>query len=131
MNLGIARFSTVCLCIIVLLTGCQPAGASSIPVTGAEISIPEEIGLSRDTALNHLASSSLKNIPNSLAWQLESGMYAGGEYHFVSGNRKLIILSAHGGSENQHIMLIDQVDKQYWCGIIKPDGSVVDTCLLR
>jgi hypothetical protein len=121
------------LCVVLLLTGCQPENkASTIPVTGGEnISAPAVVHLARDNALEYVISSSrLATIPPATDWQLEGDRSPDGEYRFRSGDWLMIVRLANG-NENQQIMIINQIEGLYWCGCVKPDGTMVDTSLLR
>lgn len=133
MNHRFVFLSCISMCVVLLLTGCQPKiKASTIPVTGGEnVSAPAMVRLARDNALDYVISSSrLAGIPPSADWELEGNKSADGEYRFRSGDWLMIVRAANG-NENQQIMIINQFEGLYWCGHAEPDGTVVDTSLLR
>jgi hypothetical protein len=132
MNPGAIRFLVLGL-VVALLTGCVSVDQAYIPVTGEDVSfVPAEIMSAQDSVQKYAASSSsLDGLPSKLDWHLAEAISMQGEYHFISGNWEMSVEAANANDENRQVMIINKVEKIYWCGHVKPDGTVLATCLLR
>ncbi len=133
MNHRFLYLVSLCLSVTLLLAGCLPEGQSLIPITGAEkASVPASVGQARENVLAYLASSSrLAAAPPNADWQLDGGEPLDGEYRFRSGDWLMVVRLANNRDENQQIVIINKIEKAYWCGYVKPDGQVVDTVYIR
>ncbi len=133
MNNRFVRLLSLCVVMAFLLAGCQPDERSMIPITGADtVSMPALVGQARDHVLEYVVSSTrLAGVPASTEWQLSAETEAVGEFHFQSGDWRMVIHLAETPEENLHVIIFNQAESAHWCGYVKSDGQVVDTALLR
>ena len=133
MNQWILRLFSLCLCAVLLLTGCQPQIQKLLPVTGVEeVSLAAPAELARESVLQYILSSSrLETLPPSENWQVETGEQTEGEYRFRSGDWLMLIRLAGAGETNQKVILFNQIQQASWTGYVTADGKVVDTAYGR
>jgi hypothetical protein len=111
-----------------MLTACSPSD-----LTGAvDNSVPALVKLQQKNVLEYVsASSRLSAVPSTESWQLDTKRQSNGEYRFYSGSWLMIILPARVEGGNQQVVLIETVKDTSWCGFIKPDGGIVESCFKR
>lgn len=133
MNKRVGRFLALCLPILLLFAGCQPADKSVIPVTGGESApVPAQVEMARENILEYVISSSrLATAPPSADWQLDGGEQREGEYRFRSGDWLMVIWLVDSQEGKQRVIIVNKVEKASWCGYVEPDGHVVDTAYTR
>lgn len=94
--------------------------------------LPAAVKLAQGNVLEYVTSASrLSSVPSSAAWRLDKDASSNGEYHFYSGNWLMIIRPAASKDGNQQVVILETVQDASWCGVIEPDGNIVDTCLRR
>lgn len=118
---------------VALLTGCASKDQIFIPVTGEDTAfVPAEVVSAQDSILDYApTSSNLDGLPSKFEWHLAEAVPMQGDYHFISGNWEMCVDLSTANDENREVMIINKVEKVYWCGHVKPDGTVQATCLLR
>jgi hypothetical protein len=126
-------FLPLCLCAMLLLTGCLPKGQSLIQITGAEVKSSRAlIDMAHRNVLDYIISSSrVASIPSSSEWELENRQGTNGEYCFRSGNWTMLVWLADDHQQNQRVIIMNKVENILWWGYVKPDGHVVDTAYYR
>ena len=116
----------LCLSVTLLLAGCADSEQAVVPVTGAESAIPAAVVSAHESVLKYVSSSSQPgSIPSNLDWK-PAEKQTEGQYRYGSDGWVMVIWPG----ENQRVVIINKTENIYWCGYMKPDGSVVDVSYL-
>jgi hypothetical protein len=132
MNNRVVYFLALCLLVLTLSAGCAAEGRQILPVNGGEAPLSSaEIESVRDTVLGYLLTSSrLATLPAGDSWQLDGKAGSNGEYRFTSGDWYMIVWPA-ADIGHHHVVIINRNEGSFWCGYVKPGGSIVDTAYTR
>lgn len=112
-----------------ILAGCASQGETA---TVGAAAVPAPIWTVQGQALAYVTSSArLAGVPAVDEWQVDEGAQPDGLYRFQSGDWRMLVWSAVDGNGHRKVLILDQARGAFWCGYVAPDGSVVDTALLR
>ena len=116
-----------------VLAGClSDKQTSNLEADAVGSSVPALVKLQQKNVLEYVISSSrLTSAPPSGDWQLDADAQSNGGYRFRSGSWLMVILPATDKDGNQQVIIIETVKDSSWCGVIQPDGSIIDTCFRR
>jgi hypothetical protein len=133
MNPKVIRLLVIFTCAALVLSGCLPDPQASHLGAGAVLyTVPDLVRSEQKSVLEYLTTSSrLTSLPPSAAWSLDKATVTDGEYRFCSGDWLMIIYQAAADDGEQQVVIIDTVHDSSWCGYIKPDGQIIDSCYRR
>lgn len=112
-----------------MLAGCASQGETA---TVGAAAVPAPIRAAQGQVLAYVTSSArLADVPAVDEWLADEDIPPDGSYRFQSGDWRMLVWSAVDRNGHRKVLILDQARGAFWCGYVAPDGSVVDTALLR
>jgi hypothetical protein len=119
-----------CIPVLLWLSGCAGTDQPFLPVTSGESAVPAVVEAACGNVFEYVSTSSCLTIrPPKTGWVLEE-QQSKGEYHYRNGSWDMVIWFSDVHEENQRVVVFNKVERVYWGGYIRQDGTIVDTSYL-